>query len=191
MKSLKDLSTKHYLIIGAVVLLAVLLVGGALLMQRSGGDPEATEESTQTSVVAGGSSGSAGGPAAATQPAVPQTDPVPLVDVGQPPERTLAFINADDFSADSEYFVTFVPYGTAGGSSELIIQVTESQPRGEIAKPFDFNGRNLLVDTTMLPTDSVTQGGTYTGVLRLVKEDSSLAEGGVLSPKLIEASPAE
>ena len=51
---------------------------------------------------------------------------------------------------------------------------------------------NVMVDTSLLPADmAVGEGGTYKGTLRLVKQQSGLAQGGVLAPMLMEASAKE
>jgi hypothetical protein len=196
---LKNLGTKKYLIIGAVVLLAIVLVGGTLLIQRAGGGSQTTVAGSQTTVAGSQTTATSLGAGETpgttdTGPAVvaPQTEEVALGQVEDPPEHTLAFIDATQYSADSDYLVTFVPYGTGARPQSLIIQISESRPRGDVDKPFDFAGRNALVDTSALPVDmAIQKGGTYTGILRLVKEQSGLAEGGVLAPTLIEASVAK
>jgi hypothetical protein len=124
--------------------------------------------------------------ATATQTAAtpePVSEPIDLGQVSAPPEATVAMIDPKSADSGSEYSIVFVPYGEgpgAGGSrSGLVISISTSTPDSGVKKPYDFNGRNALVDVSRLPADqAVKQGGTYEGKLVLVERD------GLLSPQL-------
>lgn len=101
---------------------------------------------------------------------------VALSTIMSPPEHTIAFIDAKRYSADATYTVTFVPYGKGPSGDTLVIRISESEPGGDIAKPFDFRGQNVLVNMVQIPANSrVVRGGEYSGVLRLVAQRDMLA----------------
>ena len=189
--------TKRFLMIAGVVVLVLALAGVsvALGLERSRGDSATAASGSETTVAGGGTSGSSettevsgAGPSAVE----PQPEGVELQPVQNPPQHTLAYIDADQYSANADYEITFVPYGTSARPHTLIIQILTSSPQGKVERPFDFAGMNVMVDTSLLPADmAVGEGGTYKGTLRLVKQQSGLAQGGVLAPMLMEASAKE
>ena len=58
------------------------------------------------------------------------TAPTKLTNVGTPPPKTIAMIDADAATAGSLYDILFVPYGLgpAGASNRLVIAVKQSKP---------------------------------------------------------------
>jgi hypothetical protein len=182
---------KRSWVITGVVIVAVLLVGGTLLMDRNrlGAQPAGSVSAGGSTGRTAGASGTSG--TSKSSPS-PQTNPVALERVATPPTHTLAFIDAKEFSADSTYAVTFVPYGTGGMPKSLIIEIVASKPSGRAAHPFDLTGHNALVNTSRLPlTMAVTKGGTYTGTIELVSQADAPAPGDVLALMLIDVSPAK
>jgi hypothetical protein len=165
---------RNWVIAGVVV--AALLVGGTLALDRMRRD--ATQSGTGTKA------GTEASPSGDEQsPPSPKTDSVPLKRVTAPPARTLAFIDAKQFSADSTYDVTFVPYGTGPGPMTLVVSVKTSKPIGTVAKPFDFAGQNVMLSTGRLPADkAVAKGGTYRGRILLA------GGGDVLTPTLVDVT---
>jgi hypothetical protein len=181
---------KKYWYIGGVVLLAFVLVGGTLLIDHKRGPWTPAWAVSVTG-------GAAEEPAAPAQgdaglPLVtPQADQVQLETIETPPAHTLAFIDTKQYSADSAYSVTFVPYGLGARPHTLVIQVVASRPGEGVDLPYDFVGSNAVVDTSRLPANmAITKGGTYAGTLMLVKQASDLAAGGVLAPVLLDAALA-
>jgi hypothetical protein len=165
---------RNWVIAGVVTV--VLLVGGTLVLDRIRRD--ATGAGAGAGEVAQVSDGGD-----AQSPPSPKTDSVPLKRVTAPPTRTLAFIDAKQFTADSTYDVTFVPYGTGPSPRTLVVSVKTSKPIGTVAKPFDFTGQNVMLNTGRLPGDqAVAKGGTYRGRVLLA------GSGDVLTPTLIDVS---
>lgn len=195
---------RKWYVVGAVVLVAAALVVGTLLMDSKGGDGDAGSTRSdlpplafsawrghlqQLLVAAPGqrkpgspsttrsqaASAATAGRTASSTPE-PVREPVALSTVRTPPTHTIAYIDAKRYSADATYTVTFVPYGKGPSGDTLVIWVTESKPGGDIAKPFDFRGKNVLVSMAQLPANSrVAKGGEYTGELRLVAQREMLA----------------
>lgn len=183
--------TNKYWLVSGVLVLALVLVGGTLLIEHVREDSRPAGVGPQTTGAGGTVAETAGLPDSASPAVAPQSEAVELGQVKNPPQHTLAYVNADDFSADSYYVVTFVPYGIGVNPRTLIIEIVSSHPRGDVARPFDFTGHNAVVDTSGLPADmAIEEGGTYTGTLELVRQQSGLATGGVLAPMLVEASAA-
>lgn len=145
--------------------------------QRKPGSPSITRSEAASAAA------SRAGRTTSTTPE-PVREQVALSTIMSPPQHTIAFIDAKRYSADSTYTVTFVPYGKGPSGDTLVIRISESKPGGDVAKPFDFNGQNVLVDMSQMPANSrVVRGGEYTGEIRLV------AQRDVLAPYLTSARP--
>jgi hypothetical protein len=165
---------RNWVIVGVVV--AASLVGGTLVLDRMRGDATRPGAGTSAGEEASGSGEAQSLPS-------PKADSVPLKRVSAPPERTLALIDAKQFTADSTYDITFVPFGTGPSPSTLVVAVKTSKPIGVVAKAFDFAGQNVMLSTGRLPASkAVTKGGTYKGRVQLA------GGGDVLTPTLIEVS---
>lgn len=181
---------KRNRVIAGVAILAMLLVGGTLLMDRNRSGAVASKPAA-----AAGSAAQPGGTTSASGPQsapAPQAEPVALTKVTALPPHSVAFIDPKAVSAESTYNVTFVPYGIGSRPNSLVIQILTSKPKGSVAHPFDFAGRNAVVDTSRLPVvAAVTKGGTYAGTIVLLPQASDLSADGVLAPLLIDASPAK
>jgi hypothetical protein len=122
-------------------------------------------------------------------PTEPVSKPVELAQVTAPPEATVAMIDPSKAQAGSKYSIAFVPYGTGPGpggpESGLVIRISKSTPDKGVKNPYDFNGRNVLVDASTVPTEqAVKQGGNYDGTLVLVEQSK------LLVPRLERAAVA-
>lgn len=98
-----------------------------------------------------------------------------LTTVTDPPERTLAQITYTASRDGQLYDVTFKPYGTGpsrGGHGSVAVLVSEFSPQQSYSDALTLPGNNVLLE--LGPGVSVTSGGTYTGVVRLMKSGSSL-----------------
>lgn len=142
--------------------------------------PRAIAGKGQTSVSPKTPGWPAGSPASKAGGApAPVTEPVKLERVTTPPAKTLAALPPSSANEGAEYAITFVPYGTARGgageSGSLVIRVLSSKPIGKIDHPYEFKGRNLLVDCSKIPAArAITRGGTYKGILTFVARDGLL-----------------
>jgi hypothetical protein len=186
---------KTWVIIG-VVIVVVLLVGGTLLMDRSrsdgksGGSTSAAASAVPSdpSQAGSASASSSGGTTKAGSRGSPtlQTSPVALKRVSTPPTHTTAFIDASKFTPNSAYAVTFVPYGIGPMPKSLVVNITTSKAIGNVARPFDFVGKNALISTSKLSAKMVVKkGGRYAGTIKLVND------GGVLLPTFTSVSSAK
>lgn len=104
--------------------------------------------------------------------------------VTRPPTSTVSRIDSTKAQAGSKYSIVFSPFGTGPGSAGpgtgLVIRISESRPAADVEQPFDFTGRNVLVDTSRLPSgQTIDEGGTYDGTLELIES------GGLLAPYLV------
>lgn len=190
--------------VAAAIAAAVVLLGGGVLLgwsmrgaQRGTGstlegaaatrsDGSAVGAKTSPSGKPSGSASATVGQSGRTSALVPQKKSVPLEAVTTPPSRTMAFLDAKQFTAEAVYDITFAPYGTGTRPDTLVISILTSKPRGKVAKPFDFVGKNALVDMSTLSAETaISTGGMYDGALRLSPE------GDVLALTLVTASRSE
>lgn len=106
----------------------------------------------------------------------PVTKPTALTGVKVPPDRTVAFIDAARYSADTTYTVQFTPYGMGPGGDSLVVRITSSKPVGMVDRPFEFEGRNAILSMARLDSkDRIATGGKYSGEIRLVEQQGMLA----------------
>lgn len=112
-------------------------------------------------------------------PAAPVAEGRALETLGSPPEATVAMLDASAATPDSRYEVAFRPYGQTRGGG-VVVLVRDSTSLGNVPKPFQFEGRNVLVAFES-PTEAevVTEGGDYRGIVQL-RENR-----GVLVPVLL------
>jgi len=192
--------SKKARLIAAAVAVGALLVGAALLSARTGDTGPAgngdglpgTEPSATASAPSAESSGSVIGTSTVigkdrTQQSVAASktadavklavDGSELTTVTQPPAKTLSMLSTDTASAGSTYRVTFSVYGfgpNTGSVKTAVILVSKSVVEGEPAKPFDFNGRNVLVRLDPSAAGALTRGGTYSGIITLRQSGDTL-----------------
>lgn len=106
----------------------------------------------------------------AARASVPATDGAVLATVSVPPPSTLAMIETQRATAGSEYSVVFRVYGfgpTSGTITTAVVLISSSTPVGQVAKPFAFKGRNVLVRLDPVAAAALDRGGSYRGVIKL------------------------
>ena len=116
----------------------------------------------------------------------PAADGAKLATVTAPPAKTLAMITREGATANSAYDVIVRVYGwgpTSGTIACAVVLVTQSTPVGDVAKPFDLKGRNVLVKLDPGDAAALTRGGSYRGVITL------RPAGDTLTPWLGDVSP--
>lgn len=187
-------------IVAAVVVAGALLVGAALLSRGTSGPavvgtgpgvPSAEASSTPgarstegsssivgTSTVIGKDRTQQSVAASRTSDAVAlAVEGSELATVTQPPAKTLSMLSTDTASAGSTYRVTFRVYGfgpNTGSVKTAVVLVSKSVAEGEPTKPFDFNGRNVLVRMDPTAAAALTRGGTYSGIITLRQSGDTL-----------------
>ena len=114
---------------------------------------------------------------AVSPPSAPVLGKEPLAAVGFAPPRTLAFIEPSKAGASDSYTVSFAPYGYGPGGARrsLVVRVNRSTPVGKPKRPYPFQGRNVMLDTSGITVGRVIEvGGTYSGTIVLVPKDGML-----------------
>jgi len=108
---------------------------------------------------------------------VPAATGAALSTITTPPPRTLAMVPRENATPGSEYKVTVRVYGwgpSSGSIPTAVVLVTDSTPLGDVAKPFVFKDRNVLVRLDPEAAAALTKGGTYAGVITLRSSGDSL-----------------
>lgn len=121
---------------------------------------------------------------APTEPAQPGEQ---LMSIQTAPSETIGMLAVDAADPKSEYGVDFQPYGVGPGGREagsLVILVTASHPI-DVEHPFEFTGRNVLVQVDPDTWDLVSEGGEYSGVITLTQQ------GDKLQPMLTDVETSE
>ncbi len=93
--------------------------------------------------------------------------------VTQPPEHTLAMLNADAATPGAVYDIVFEPYGTGpqSSSSSVAALVVSAKMRDGAEGP-NLNKRNVLL--LLGPGEVVAKGGSYAAVLTLTARGETL-----------------
>lgn len=154
-------------------LLSALLVSGCAAKpdsKKSEKPPSKATASQSTSV-----------PPEAPQSTTPPPKGSKLETITQPPGPTLAMIEKDVATEGAQYKVTFSPFGAAAQDPDgqrYVIAIAKAQPLGKGAKPYDLNGRNVLVTLAAGSKPFPDRGGEFKGVVKLVEQQ------GLLVPEL-------
>lgn len=98
-------------------------------------------------------------------------DGAALVTVTTPPPQTIAMLQLPDGFNAVRYSVTFRPYGTAPGEGLIVVRLSKVVvDKGDPAGLPDLTGKNALVTLAGRARQSVNAGGTYAGLMEVVRE---------------------
>lgn len=172
--------------LAGIALVCLLLVGSwwfgrdSKIGSTRASQPEAnaSAEADTGDPASGGASAEPGAIADATdEPGTPPVTDVapdgePFEQITEPPGPTTAMFDPDAMPIDTRLSVEFQPYGVGPwGDESLVIRLAAvSVIDNQDLDVSRLEGSNVIVNVGPDAASSVTQGGTYTGILRAVPQ---------------------
>jgi hypothetical protein len=189
------------LLLGAVGLIVYTLVGAS---PKAGPSQSTVAETTSAVAAANGPTSSAQSAASMSAAQPSSKSPVApkkssasksaavivvpkgakLATVTTPPPDTLAQIRYSAARDGQTYDVVVRPYGTGpvrAGHGTVVVAIDSSKAQKSYQQPVDLNGVNALLEPGPKIQGAVAVGGTYSGVVRLLRR------GDVLVLELVSA----
>lgn len=159
---------------------------GAPVATQTVANPATTQPSPNVGATTAPPKASSSGTVVTQKGPKPVTKPQALRPINVAPPSAVAMIDTSRAQEGSKYSITFIPYGTGpdtGSGPGLVIKVLKSEPAAGTKKPYEFTGRNVVADSSLIAdSPAVSQGGTYVGTLTLIESQ------GLLVPQLSDVS---